>query len=128
MARSFAWTLVFLACFALQVPWVQRVADCHEDVHPDVRLGECHPVSCDSTGSEEPKGGDESSHGEAAHIVVTLATIGSQQTSIDSSDLAPCHDFVRTSEGLEAAPRGNAASQRTVEPGAPAHLSAVLLL
>jgi len=41
MRRVGAWILLSLALVAMQVPWVECLADCHDVVHPDRGPGRC---------------------------------------------------------------------------------------
>jgi len=128
MSRRSAWSLVFLACFALQVPWVRCVASCHDRVHPDVGRDGCHAENCDTTDEDESHGTSDSSRSESEHLTVSLVTVGSQQLIVVVPDLLLCPDLVVMNGGPDEGRRVRAALRRMAEPDPPAGLSAVLLL
>ncbi|MEE8104842.1 MAG: hypothetical protein V3T86_04830 [Planctomycetota bacterium] len=64
MRRTGAWTLLILALVAMQVPWVECLAECHEVVHADLGPGRC--LSADAVHGTRVRP-QEFSHAHATH-------------------------------------------------------------
>ena len=126
MTRLLTWSLTFLACFALQVPWVQCVASCHERLHPDVGHDHCHVTSCDTTETGDSRGATEPAHSDLDHVAVSFESGVLLQAPVLVADVSPCPDI--SSAGPDESHGSRAALRRDAEPDSRARLSAVLLL
>lgn len=129
MARLSAWSLVFLACIALQVPWVQCVAECHKRVHPTLGSGDCHTSDCVGESHETgdaPLGDDED--GDHTHVAIAVAAATFSTVVVATPDLYASRTYTPSSEECDADRRARVTLQRATEPDPPALLSAVMLL
>jgi len=110
-----------LAFLSLQVPWVECASGCHDWIHPNVGIGDCHSQSCDLDEHHE-------SQGEAAHTAVLVAKAGPLPLVVKTPGPSYCSDIGTFAQATSDSHRMDAVSVAKVALEPAVRVSAVLLL